>query len=300
MSRVADEYGLDVWIWYPAMDKDYGDPQTVAAALAEWEEVYKRLPRIDVIFVPGGDPGHTQPKHLMALLEKQTEVLHRYHPQAQMWMSPQSFNREWMDEFYAIMRTRARVAGRHRLRPAGARQLARAAPGDSGPLSDSPLSRHHAQPPVPVPGARLGSGARADFVARGHQSPAHANGRHLPPAATVHHRLSHLFRRLQRRRQQSRLERAGLGSRCAGDRHPARLRPLLHRRRLCRQLRPGPAGPRAQLARQPAHQCRRRRHAGPLSRPGEIGLARGAQELAIPTRPVPRVLRCLPARPADL
>jgi len=29
MSRLADEYGLDVWIWYPAMDPDYGDPKTV-------------------------------------------------------------------------------------------------------------------------------------------------------------------------------------------------------------------------------------------------------------------------------
>src|SRR5262245_61539051 len=29
MSRLADEYGLDVWIWYPAMDPDYGDPKQV-------------------------------------------------------------------------------------------------------------------------------------------------------------------------------------------------------------------------------------------------------------------------------
>ena len=26
MSRLLDEYGLDVWIWYPAMDRDYSDP----------------------------------------------------------------------------------------------------------------------------------------------------------------------------------------------------------------------------------------------------------------------------------
>jgi hypothetical protein len=32
MSRLLDEYGLDVWIWYPAMDKDYNDPATVTAA----------------------------------------------------------------------------------------------------------------------------------------------------------------------------------------------------------------------------------------------------------------------------
>ena len=55
------------------------------------------------MFVPGGDPGHTQPKHLMALLEKQTQLLHRTHPKAQMWVSPQSFNQKWLDEFLEIL-----------------------------------------------------------------------------------------------------------------------------------------------------------------------------------------------------
>ena len=105
MSRVADEYGLDVWIWYPAMDQDYTDPETVKFALQEWEQVYQRLPRIDVIFVPGGDPGHTHPLPLMALLEQQAALLRKYHPKAQMWMSPQSFNKDWDDEFYKFMRT---------------------------------------------------------------------------------------------------------------------------------------------------------------------------------------------------
>jgi hypothetical protein len=104
MSRLADEYGQDVWIWYPALDKDYGDPKQVEFALKEWAEVFSKLPRINAIFVPGGDPGHTQPKHLMALLEKQTASLHKYHPKAEMWMSPQGFTREWMDEFYGIVK----------------------------------------------------------------------------------------------------------------------------------------------------------------------------------------------------
>src|SRR5581483_5187534 len=26
MSRICDEYGIDVWIWYPALDQDYSDP----------------------------------------------------------------------------------------------------------------------------------------------------------------------------------------------------------------------------------------------------------------------------------
>ena len=84
LSRLLDAYGLDVWIWYPAMDADYADSATVESALREWGEVFRQLPRVDAVFVPGGDPGHTAPRHLMALLAKETEVLHRYHPRAQM------------------------------------------------------------------------------------------------------------------------------------------------------------------------------------------------------------------------
>lgn len=103
MSRMADEYGLDVWIWYPAMDKDYSNPQTVDSAIREWGEVFKALPRVDAVMVPGGDPGHTEPKYMMALLEKQTQNLHRYHPHSEMWMSPQSFDEVWLKEFFEIV-----------------------------------------------------------------------------------------------------------------------------------------------------------------------------------------------------
>ncbi|HXX22510.1 MAG TPA: hypothetical protein VEO19_05100 [Terriglobia bacterium] len=103
MSRICDEYGLDVWIWYPAMDANYADPRTVEFALHEWEQVFRALPRIDVVFVPGGDPGHTRPKYLLALLQKQGENLHKYHPKGKVWISPQSFNREWTSEFYQIL-----------------------------------------------------------------------------------------------------------------------------------------------------------------------------------------------------
>ncbi len=105
MSRICDEYGLDVWVWYPALDEDYSKPETVEFALKEWAEVLRKLPRVDAVFVPGGDPGHTQPKYLMALLEKQTASLRRHHPKAQMWVAPQGFSAEWLAEFYSILRT---------------------------------------------------------------------------------------------------------------------------------------------------------------------------------------------------
>src|SRR5262245_2570035 len=104
VSRLADEYGLDVWVWYPAMDRDYADPKTVAFALKEWGEVFKALPRIDAVFVPGGDPGHTRPKELFNLLEKQAANLKRHHPKATLWVSPQSFTAAWMEEFHDLVR----------------------------------------------------------------------------------------------------------------------------------------------------------------------------------------------------
>lgn len=103
MSRLLNDYGLDAWIWYPAMEKDYTDPKTVTASLKEWGEVFRKLPRVDAVFVPGGDPGHTAPRTLMTFLEKEAQVLRRYHPKAQMWVSPQGFTKAWMDEFLAIL-----------------------------------------------------------------------------------------------------------------------------------------------------------------------------------------------------
>ena len=104
VSGIADAYGLDVWVWFPAMEPDYTDPQVVGLALQEWAEVFRALPRIDAVFVPGGDPGHVRPRELMALLEKQVENLHRFHPAAGMWVSPQGFTQEWMDEFISVLR----------------------------------------------------------------------------------------------------------------------------------------------------------------------------------------------------
>jgi hypothetical protein len=105
MSRICEKYGIDVWIWYPAMDKDYSDPAQVEFALKEWSGIYRRLPRIDAVFVPGGDPGNSEPKYLMALLEKQKIELRKLHPKAQMWVSPQNFNQGWFDEFIGIAKT---------------------------------------------------------------------------------------------------------------------------------------------------------------------------------------------------
>jgi hypothetical protein len=104
MSRIVASYGLDCWVWYPALDEDYSKPEQVEFALKEWAEVIRQLPRVDAVFVPGGDPGHTPPKVLMPFLEKQAASIRKLHPKAQMWVAPQGFTKAWMDDFFEILR----------------------------------------------------------------------------------------------------------------------------------------------------------------------------------------------------
>src|SRR6185312_14169300 len=88
------------------MDRDYGDPANVEFALDEWANVFRQLPRVDAVFVPGGDPGHTDPRVLMPFLEKQTANLRKFHPKAQMWVYPQGFTQEWLDAFVDYLKTK--------------------------------------------------------------------------------------------------------------------------------------------------------------------------------------------------
>jgi len=108
MSQLAKDYGLDVWIWFPAMADDYSDPKVMDAAIEEWGEVFRSLPKIDVVFVPGGDPGNSHPSVLFRFMEKQKKNLNKYHPRGQIWMSPQGFDwrrerKGWLKDFYNIM-----------------------------------------------------------------------------------------------------------------------------------------------------------------------------------------------------
>jgi hypothetical protein len=153
VSRIADEYGLDVWVWYPAMDKDYADPKTVAFALGEWAEVFRALPRIDAVFVPGGDPGHTRPKVLFDLLEKQAANLKKYHPKAALWMSPQSFTGPWMDEFHDLVRREPAWLAGVVYGPQTRVSLPklRAALPKNSPIRDYPDITHSRQCQYPVP-----------------------------------------------------------------------------------------------------------------------------------------------------
>jgi len=103
VSRLSQQYGLRFDLYYPEMARDYTDPAQFAAELKQFEALVKSLPLIDSVHVPGGDPGHTAPEVLLLLMQQQTEILHRYHPKAEIWVSAQGFTGPRYKRFYEMM-----------------------------------------------------------------------------------------------------------------------------------------------------------------------------------------------------
>ncbi|TVY11168.1 hypothetical protein [Paenibacillus cremeus] len=101
LSEIIDSYGLDVWIWYPNMASDYSDPETIEAELAEREDIFRKLPRIDHILIPSGDPGHIRLDEFFQWTERVAGLLRQYHPHAKLWFSPQhpQPTDEWVNGF---------------------------------------------------------------------------------------------------------------------------------------------------------------------------------------------------------
>jgi len=101
-SKICDSYGMDVWMWYPNMNKTYEHPDSLKKEIAERHEIFKTVLRLDALFVPGGDPGELEPDVLFGWLETEAEILRQYHPNAKIWVSPQVFkpSKEWYAKFY--------------------------------------------------------------------------------------------------------------------------------------------------------------------------------------------------------
>ncbi|MHC4171416.1 MAG: hypothetical protein ACYTBX_02790 [Planctomycetota bacterium] len=104
LTQIIDSYGLDVWIWYPNMGEteDFTEEKLMAKQIAERDEVFGKLKRVDHILVPGGDPGHLHPDQFFPWMDRVAQVLHKYHPNAKIWVSPQAMDptREWLSKFY--------------------------------------------------------------------------------------------------------------------------------------------------------------------------------------------------------
>lgn len=100
-SRMAAALDMDVSIWHP----NCGD-ETEEEAVLRREKLYKRVPRIDAIFPPGGDPGELTATDFVKRTVRVSEKLKKAHPTAQMWPSAQAphIHPNWGEEFISLLK----------------------------------------------------------------------------------------------------------------------------------------------------------------------------------------------------
>ena len=102
MSEICQRYDQDYWVWTPA-DFDLADAASRAKALKDHEELYKACPRLDGVFIPGGDPGENHPSLVLPFMKDLSVLLARHHPKAKMWLSLQGFRGDRAEYVYQFL-----------------------------------------------------------------------------------------------------------------------------------------------------------------------------------------------------
>jgi hypothetical protein len=102
LSALCDKYDIDHWIWLP-VDFLLPNPKKSAPFVAEQEDYYKTVPRLDAVFIPGGDPGDNPMPMLLPYVEKMAALLNKYHPHAKIWISLQRPQPGDTDYFFAYV-----------------------------------------------------------------------------------------------------------------------------------------------------------------------------------------------------
>lgn len=102
LGEICQKYELDYWVWTP-VTVALTDTAQRKRELNRHESFYRACPRLDHIFVPGGDPGHNHPREVMPFLENMHARLIQHHPRASLWLSLQGFSVEQVDYFYGYL-----------------------------------------------------------------------------------------------------------------------------------------------------------------------------------------------------
>ena len=104
-AELCEKYDLEHWIWVPVLINLPKEDEEVTF-LKQQEEFYRKIKRLDAIFVPGGDPGDNRAKVLLPHLERMASLAVKYHPRTKIWLSLQHFDRDDIDCFYQYLEQR--------------------------------------------------------------------------------------------------------------------------------------------------------------------------------------------------
>lgn len=100
MSEICLEYDIDLSVWHELWSKD-SDEET----MAKMHKLYDDLPKLDVLFPPGGDPGDMQGEAFVQRCVKMKREMQKVFPNIQMWPSAQAPHEypDWGERFVKEM-----------------------------------------------------------------------------------------------------------------------------------------------------------------------------------------------------
>ncbi len=95
-SEICMELDLDVSSWQPTRQNE-----TDEEAIKKTEYFYKDAPKLNAIFIPGGDPGDMMPHELFKRCRLIKETAQKYHPDVKLWISAQAPHeyKSWGEKF---------------------------------------------------------------------------------------------------------------------------------------------------------------------------------------------------------
>jgi len=91
LGEICARYDVDYWVWTP-VEFSLTDETLRQQELKRHEDFYRSTPRLDAVFVPGGDPGENPPELVLPFMEDLARLLARHHPRAKVWVSLQYFD----------------------------------------------------------------------------------------------------------------------------------------------------------------------------------------------------------------
>ncbi|MBP3938881.1 MAG: hypothetical protein IK955_05690 [Clostridia bacterium] len=100
MSEICVEHDIDLSVWHELWSKD-SDEETIEKMHA----LYDDLPKLDILFPPGGDPGDMQGEAFVQRCVKMKRELQKVFPKIQMWPSAQAPHEypDWGERFVKEM-----------------------------------------------------------------------------------------------------------------------------------------------------------------------------------------------------
>jgi len=102
ISEICQAYNVDYWVWIP-VQFDLKEKKLRESELEKHDAFYKACPRLDNVFIPGGDPGDNHPREMLPFIKDLHKRLVKYHPKAGLWLSLQGFSEEQVDYFYKYL-----------------------------------------------------------------------------------------------------------------------------------------------------------------------------------------------------